>query len=136
MKTDDSLKELLLKINESSFSQFPVYDDNNKIIEIVNTNTIARWLSTSIDDNGSLLLIETKVKDLIPSIEYRNNYKFIKRDATIYDAYDMFIDCINSNKRNLDAIFITQNGTARESILGLITIEDFAGKFDSKFNFT
>src|SRR5690554_1780425 len=79
VKTDDSLKDLLLKIDESSFSQFPVYDVNNKIIEIINTNTIARWLSTNLDDNGSLLLIETKVEDVMPSIEYKNNYKFIKR---------------------------------------------------------
>lgn len=130
---DNSLKDLLIKINESSFSQFPVYDDNNRIFEIVNTNTIARWLSANLDDSGSLLLIETKVKDLMPSIEYKNNYKFINRDATIYHVYDMFIDSINNNRRNLDAIFITHNGLESEAILGLITIDDFAHKIDATF---
>jgi len=134
VKAEDSLKDLLLKVDESSFSQFPVYDDNNNIIEILNTNTIARWLSANLDDNGNLLLIDAKVKDLMPCIEYRNNYNFINRDATIYHAYDMFIDCINNNKRNLDAIFITHSGSGSESILGLITIDDFAGKIDFNIN--
>lgn len=66
----------------------------------------------------------------MPSIEYDNYYKFIKRVATIYDAYDMFIDCINNNKRNLDTVFITQKGSDSEAILGLITIDDFAGKIE------
>lgn len=76
-------------------------------------------------------MIETKVEDLLSSIEYVNNFKFIKRGETIYHAYDMFMDSINKNKRNLDAIFITENGSAREKILGMITIDDFAGKINS-----
>jgi predicted transcriptional regulator len=131
---EDPLKDLLLNINESSFSQFPVYDDKDKIVEIINTNTIARWLSAQLDDNGDLLILDTKVKNLIPFIEYSNNYKFIRRDATIYHAYDMFIDCIDNSKRNLDAVFVTHSGSESESILGLITVDDFAGKIDFNIN--
>src|SRR5690554_7328031 len=87
VKAEDSLKDLLLKVDESSFSQFPVYDDNNNIIEILNTNTIARWLSANLDDNGSLLLIETKVEDVMPSIEYRNNYKLDRKSTRLNSSH-------------------------------------------------
>jgi hypothetical protein len=34
----------------------------------------------------------------------------------------------------LDAVFVTHSGSESESILGLITVDDFAGKIDFNIN--
>ncbi|MDD2226569.1 MAG: hypothetical protein PHD42_05640 [Dysgonamonadaceae bacterium] len=73
-----------------------------------------------------------KVKDFIPEIEHKNNYVFIKKTSSIYDAYDLFIDSINKYKKNLDVLFITENGQPNERILGLISIDDIAGVVKTK----
>lgn len=111
-----------------SFSQFPIYDDNNFVAELINTNTISRWLSSKLEENGTIIIDNVKVKDLILDIEFKNNYKFISRNTSIYEAYDLFIDQINKQKRNLDVLFITDSGKKTEQLLGLITIEDIANK--------
>lgn len=125
---DDYINKILVEMKANSFSQFPVYDENGKVIELVNTNTVSRWLSAQLEENGTLLMENVKVKDLIPEIEFKENYKFISKEATVYDAYELFINQIVKRERNLDVIFITETGSKNENLQGLITIEDIANK--------
>src|SRR5699024_8383255 len=111
---------------KESFSQFPVYDENRCVVELISNNTVSRWLSSQLDDSGTIMIDNVTVGDLISEIEFERNYKFVSRNTSIYEAYDMFVSHINKEKRNLDAIFITHSGDANEKLLGLITIEDIA----------
>lgn len=124
---DAFINNILTKMKQHSFSQFPVLDSDGRVCEIINTNTIARWLSSNMEKDGTILCENVKVGDLLSEIEYKNNYKFIRRDASIYEAYELFIKQINGGK-NLDAIFITNSGNRSEKLLGIITIEDIANK--------
>jgi len=126
-REDDFINNILISMKEKSFSQFPVYNDGNDFVEVINTNTISRWLSTQLDEKGTVIVENIKVKDLIKEIEYRQNYKFISRNTSLYDAYDLFVEHINKKRRNLDVLLITENGNSKEKLLGLITIEDIAG---------
>lgn len=127
-KEDDFINDIIFKMREKSFSQFPIFNQENNIIEIINTNTISRWLSLKLEENGTILIDNVKVRDLIPEIEFKANYHFISRNASIYDAFDLFTKEIHSKHRNLDLLFITNSGKPTEKILGLITIEDIASK--------
>jgi predicted transcriptional regulator len=121
---NDKLDKLLAKMKEHSFSQFPVFE-NGRVVEIITTNTISRWLSRNIIDNH-IMEENPVIESLMGDIEFAKNYKFISRDENIYTAFNMFLSHIENNKRNLDAIFITQNGKSDQNLLGLITIEDIA----------
>ena len=112
-------------MKDESFSQFPVFDKDGYVIELINTNTISRWLAENIE-NGEIVIESPKAKDLLGSIEFEKNYKFISKNCDIYTAYQYFIDQIEKTKRNLDVLFITENGKEKEKLLGLITIEDIA----------
>jgi predicted transcriptional regulator len=125
-KRNDFINDILIEMMQQSFSQFPVFDESQNIIELINTSTIARWLSHNLEQEGTIMIEKTKVGDLIPFIEFQLNYKFVAKNTSIYDAYDLFIGQINKEKRNLDAIFITDSGKQHEKLLGLITIEDIA----------
>lgn len=123
---EDYINDILITMKTNSFSQFPIYNEDDTVLELISTNTISRWLSSKIEAEGSFLMENVKVKDFIPEVEYVNNYRFIAQDKTVDDAYQMFINQINNNKRNLDAVFITKNGKSSEKLVGLITIEDIA----------
>jgi len=123
---NEYLNPILYKMGNLSFSQAPIIDNEGKLIEIITTNTISRWLSSNLEENGTLLVENIKVKDLISHIEYKNNYRFLNRDASIYDAYQLFVDSFKNNKCYLDAVFLTNSGKEHEKLLGLITINDIA----------
>ena len=123
---DDYINDILKQMKQKSFSQFPVLDSNEAIIELINNNTISRWLASEIDENGTIIIDGVTVEKLIPEIEFKRNYKFISRDTSIYKAYDLFLNHISKDERNLDVLFITHNGKETEKLLGLITISDLA----------
>jgi predicted transcriptional regulator len=123
---NDYINDILIHMRRDSFSQFPVYDEHGVVCELVNNNTISRWLSSQLEENGTIIIEKVKVADLLTEIEFEKNYCFISKETSIYEAYDLFINQINRKKRNLDVIFITHSGKATERLLGLITIEDIA----------
>jgi len=123
---EEFINDILIEMKKESFSQFPIFDKNGFVCELINNNTISRWLSSQLEENGTIIIEKVKVGDLIPEIEFKENYKFVSRNTSIYEAYDLFINQINKKQRNLDVIFITQNGKPTEKLLGLITIEDIA----------
>lgn len=125
-KKEDFINDILTEMRKKSFSQFPVFDENGFVCELINNNTISRWLSSQIEENGTIIIENVKVGDMIDEIELKKNYKFVSKNISIYEAYDLFIDQINNKQRNLDVIFITQNGKTTEKLLGLITIQDVA----------
>lgn len=123
---DDYINGILKEMKQKSFSQFPVFDSNEAVIELINNNTISRWLASEVDDNGTIIIDGVTVEKLIPEIEFKRNYKFISRETSVYKAYDLFLNHINEKGRNLDVLFITHNGKETEKLLGLITISDLA----------
>ena len=125
-RQDDYINDILKEMKQKSFSQFPVLDPSGTIIELINNNTISRWLASEIDENGTIIIDGVTVEKLIPEIEFKRNYKFISRDTSIYKAYDLFLNHISKEERNLDVLFITHNGKETEKLLGLITISDLA----------
>ncbi|MCC3309165.1 CBS domain-containing protein [Psychrobacter sanguinis] len=123
---DDYINDILKKMKQKSFSQFPVLDSNGTIIELINNNTISRWLASKIDENGTIIIDGITIEKLMPEIEFKHNYKFISRETSIYKAYDLFLNHINEKERNLDVLFITHSGRETEKLLGLITISDLS----------
>ncbi|WP_299068118.1 CBS domain-containing protein [uncultured Psychrobacter sp.] len=123
-REDEYLNDILKKMRQNSFSQFPVLDADGSVMELINNNTISRWLASEISEEGEVIIDKVTVDKLLAEIEYKNNYKFISRDTSVYEAYDLFIKHINEEQRNLDVLFITHNGKRTEKLLGLVTISD------------
>jgi predicted transcriptional regulator len=124
-KKEDHINEILKSMYAKSFSQFPIYDDG-KVKELISTNTISRWLSANLEERGDILITDAKIKDFLSYIEFPQNYSFISKRTNVYDAFNKFKNQIKNNKRNLDVLFITENGSEKEDVIGLITIEDIA----------
>lgn len=125
---DDFINDILIEIKKRLISQFPVFDDEHRIIEVISTNTISHWLSKQLKEKGNVSANGVRVSAFLREIEHPHNYKFISKEASIYDAYDLFVSHLKQKKVNLDAIFITETGKGNERPLGMITLKDIASK--------
>jgi len=128
VKRGDNINALLSVVQGHNYSQVPLVDENEHVLEILNTNTIARWLAAHVKKDV-ISLEETKVDDLQEYIEYPNNYSFISQSANLYEAANMFQKFATENKHNLDALFVTQAGRQNQKLTGIVCIEDVAGYF-------
>lgn len=130
-KNIDFINDILLKMKEYSFSQFPVVDENGFVTELITNNTICRWLSQNIEPNGTIMVENTTVEKLLNEIEYKNNYQFVSRECSVIDVFDLFTRHVEDKEHQLDVVFITQNGKRNEKLLGIICIEDIAHEIKS-----
>jgi len=129
IKPEQNINALLTIIKKNDYSQVPMVDEHGHLIEIITTNTVARWLSAKIEDDF-ISLSETSVDHLLPHIEYRNNYCFISQTSNLYEAANMFQSFASVNNRNPDALFITNSGRQNQRLTGIVCIEDVAGYYN------
>lgn len=119
------LMELLQKMKSQDFSQAPLLDGSGKVIEVISTNTISRWLFHQMKQE-EIILPGVKVSELIPYIETKQNYALISRNTTVYEAAEFFIRKSKEKKSKLDCLIITHSGKPTEKLMGIVCIEDIA----------
>lgn len=122
---DTPLIDLLQEMKTQNFSQAPILDNYGKVIEVISTNTISRWLFAEYR-NEYIDLTAAKISDLMPHIEVKENYTLISRNTTVYEAAEIYLKKSKEKKSQLDCLIITQNGKASEKLMGIVCIEDIA----------
>ncbi|WP_158860975.1 CBS domain-containing protein [Lunatibacter salilacus] len=125
VNSDTPLINLLQEMNAKDFSQAPILDAGGKVIEVISTNTISRWLFSEYK-NQLIDLTAAKVSDLMPHIENTGNYTLIPRNTTVYEAAEIYLKKSKEKKSQLDCMIITQNGKPSEKLMGIVSIEDIA----------
>jgi predicted transcriptional regulator len=108
-------------MQDKSYSQVPVYV-GNRFTDLLTTNTITRWLGASVDE-GHLSLKETLIRDVLVYTEYPDHYTFFNRNADIFEVVEQFRQYERMGRR-LEAIIVTQRGSAHEKPIGIITAYD------------
>ena len=116
----DDIGVVMEKMEHENFSQMPIQDEE-EVIAVLTTNTITRWIGAELHQDGEgLLVTETSVGDVLHHTEREDNYSFLSRDATLYEAHEAF-QVGKSLREPPDAVLITHNGRSSESLLGIIT---------------
>lgn len=111
-----------LRLIRNGFSQFPVYS-NGKFMGLLSDKCIAKWLANFINED-ILSMCEVRVEEVLRyDGSNGRNVRFIDKEATIYNALSIFSEHRNKNIQ-VEAILITTNGKADESLLGIITPRD------------
>jgi CBS domain-containing protein len=104
-----------------SFSQLPV-TRADRFVALLTANTITRWLGAKAAE-AIVNINQATIADVLKHTEDSENYVFIGRTSSLFDALAKFGD-FEERGKPLDAILITHNGKATESLLGIITIFD------------
>jgi len=122
----DFINALVQQFSKSGFAQIPVFDGPD-LVEIINSQTMSRWVAAKMESYGKLNQSAVKVADILPYVKYPKNFSFISADQSIYDAYDKFTAHQIAHKRHLDGLFITKNKSENSKIVGLITLDEIVG---------
>lgn len=120
-KHNNSIADVLKVIRDRDYTQFPVYQEE-KFIGLLTENGITKWLARNIEED-IISLEETNLIDILEFEEEVDNYIFIEREITVYEAEEIFKDFPYTRER-LDALLITHSGKKTESLLGIITTWD------------
>ncbi|SES66577.1 CBS domain-containing protein [Oceanobacillus limi] len=119
-QVEDSLSKVLSAIHNRGFSKFPVYQ-GKEFKGLFTESAITKWLADNHFASGS----ETLIKEILP-YQKNENFKFISKTATVYEAIGIFREQIGKGNR-IDALLITENGKNAEELLGIITSWDMMG---------
>ena len=118
----DSLADVLKKISERDYSQFPVFD-KIKFCGVLTENGIVRWLAKHVSAELSLVELEDiSIDTVLMMEEKRQNHMFISRKKSVDDVKELFVDY-----ELLEAILITENGNSNEKLMGIVTRWDILG---------
>ncbi len=121
ISSGQSMKEAIMLIASSSYSNIPAYNDKGEIIGIANGQKILDSFGKHLLSGGKAdsFLNNVKIEDMLSKIENSNYYIFANKDLTVEDALEFF-----HNNSKLLAILVTKNGGAKEKPLGIITGSD------------
>lgn len=114
----DPIGTVASRMFASNYSQVPAYH-RQKLIGLLTTDTIARWMAISLKQNGGILE-EAPVKAVMEHAEYTDNYTLLDPKDTVFDALECFAEFHRCGKR-LDAIIITHNRSKANTAMGMMT---------------
>ncbi|HHY34571.1 MAG TPA: CBS domain-containing protein [Firmicutes bacterium] len=133
----DRADRVLQTIKKTSFSQFPVYEES-RYIGLLTDGAVARWMADRIHGGcgkgcaGLDEILSATVKEII-GYERGNRARFLPRNATIYEAQEIFREGPPETERQVLAVLITDNGKPEENLLGIITPSDLLRDFSRDF---
>lgn len=119
----DPIAKPLRWTRELRLSRFPVYD-GKRFVGLLTPRCIARWLASSVDE-GTVRYDGVTVQQVLSHDDTRGrNVAFLTRDASIYDAQELFARVPNREQPAVEAILLTQNGRPEDALLGILTPSD------------
>lgn len=120
---DEPISSALEHVRRFDFSQLPVYDDSG-YVDVLTTNTIARWLSHQLTTNGEL----TKDATVSQALEFAEPYEcalLVHRNITASEAIDR-LRYGGPGRTPVTALIVTDNGRREEVPLAVIPTYDLS----------
>ncbi len=116
-----SMREVIMMIASSGYSNIPVRNSNYEIIGIANGQKILDSFGKYLIAGGkpNVFLDSVKIEDMLSKLENSDYYAFANRDITVEEALLLF----HQNSKLL-AVLVTENGGAKEKPLGIMTAAD------------
>lgn len=119
---DDDIREVLKVLRTSPISQFPIYSEG-RAVDLLTTNTIARWVAADLDDNDHL---DAKtVQEVLTFAESNDRAVFLPRDITAQHALEAMLTPLNNGSLPRAGL-ITEHGKNTQKPIRVIGGSDVA----------
>ena len=115
----DNARDVIRYMIAKKYTHVPILDNNGKMIGIFSENAIFNYFESHDEIILDASVNISEFRKFI-SIDMRLNevFSFVSRHETMKTVKDMFV---KERQQRLGAIFITENGSAAEKLLGLLT---------------
>ncbi len=107
------LTDILTIIAEKRYSQFPIYDQG-KFLGLVTAHGLGIWMAMQ-DHETSIRINGQTVEVVLESDRKRNNYRFIDKETTVFQAIDFFL-----KDPTVEALLITKDGNPDGNLIGIL----------------
>lgn len=118
----DDIRQVLRVVRTTTISQFPIYDQA-RYVDLLTTNTIARWVAADLDDNEHL--DARTVAEVLRFAEGSDRAVFLPREATAQHAFDALTTPAKDGSLPRAAV-ITEHGKVHQRPLRIIGGADLA----------
>lgn len=126
VRWNDKVLPVMKTMNERGYAHAPIIQEGH-VEGVFSENSIFSYLS---ENHGTHLSEDLRIADIAPLVALhrykRERYQFVGKNASVYDVEEMFTKAISQGSR-LAVVFITENGQAKERLLGMITAFSMAG---------
>lgn len=123
-QVQDEVGPTIRGMRERDFSQLPVVDGDGEIIDLLTTDTVARWTADYLDDDDGVYLLEgSQVEEVLPYREDGRDYHVLGRRQPLHEVVEQFSHYRNQGKF-LDAVIVTHTGGPAPEPVGIFTWSD------------
>lgn len=120
---DTTINDVIQMLKEYGFNTIPIID-GNQLMGIFTEKSVFDYLSMHKNCNISKSM---KIRDILDAIDLnsdpRKYFEFIKRNASIEEAYDCFNKDLKS-RRELLLLLVTEEGEKDQRLLGIVALRD------------
>lgn len=128
--TDDDLGPTIRRMRKRNFSQLPVLNGDDEIIDLLTTDTVTRWAADYLDDDDGVYLLEgSQVEEVLPFREDGRDYHVLGRRQPLHDVVEQFSH-YQSQGIFLDAVIVTHAGGPASEPVGIFTWSDLPRIYD------
>lgn len=113
-----SMREVIMLMASSNFSNIPVYNKDKELIGVANGQKILNSMGQFLLAGGkcSVFLDNVQIEDMLSTLQNSNYYVVKNAKCTIEEALDEF-----DKNHKLLAILFTKNGNKNELPIGIMT---------------
>lgn len=116
LSSNSPLRDVATSVVDRNLSQIPVYDGST-YVGLFTTNSLARWLSNSIEaDTGELIADNVSVAQVLEYAEDHEMAKFVKPTTPVID-----VCVILSREQSPPCVLITTDGSPKGDLQGILT---------------
>ena len=123
----DNLNKVMSDMKENTYTHVPVIDENGSMIGILSENSLFNCILKeeifAIEKTSTIELL----KEYININDSDEQFSFLKKTDKLTEVFKIFENAIKKRIR-IGAVFITENGTMNNKIIGMFTSEDIAGQ--------
>ena len=127
LSPDADILEALALINETGYSQIPVYDSGT-FTALLTTNAIARWVAADLSDDG--VIGAASVSAALDMAERKDRAEFLPCTATAQEVIDVLTEPA-ADGTHPSAVLLTEHGKPTQRPVGIATPADLAVLVDA-----
>jgi len=129
LRNIDTVFDAVSLMTKRSVTQIPILGEDNRYLDLLTSNTIVRWLGSSVKpDSGQIQNVD--IDEVLKYKESSNVCLFITAQTNFLEVLEIF-DKYKNMAKKLEALIITENGRDDEEFMGIITNWDLPVIYDA-----
>lgn len=121
----DTIAEVVRTMHTEHYIYVPIYNDR-QFVGIFSENSLIKWLAATATETGFVIKEQllSELQDFFDGQEDKHNaYLFVAKNVDAFTVREYFTSYLSERKR-LNAVFVTSHGSPQEEILGIVTAWD------------